>query len=277
MSDPITGELRWFIGKVTHCAANAKDLAEFSEWLENVEIPPAADGAVDSSHDHAHRAIHAAYEAISLLYMNDKRQEAIAQIRLGNAIEDLSSRASLARPPEVIAADGGVVDEVTAEAAVVASQPESRAELAGESVTLEQSVSAGRDINAPIINATGDVAINDRSGELHDKLHDYLTYIIFISLGIKQSHVTGEAASLVDDALTALTDYHKKTYSTVDGAFWGNYRELRSHALPTWEAVDAACKAVLGLSLDEARLGLFESPFPDFDLFSDPDPRVVGS
>ena len=138
-----------------------------------------------------------------------------------------------------------------------AAEPE--AELAeidpagsADNVALDQSVSAGRDINAPIVNATGDVIINDRSDHLNRLLHDYVTYLVFVSLGIKRPHATAGAIQVVDDALEALTTYHRKTKQSIGGASWGYKPELTRHATATWHAVDKACAAVFGLSFEEA-------------------------
>lgn len=269
MTDAVTGELRWFIGKITHCATNASDLAEFARWLDDVQIPDPCSVPAHTSDDHWHQAMHAAFEAISLLYPNDNRLAAMAHIRLSNAVEDLFSRDSTVEPapgaPVPPEADEG--DDLPEAAAMSPAGDAPSGAAADATVALEQSVSAGRDINAPIINATGGVTINDRSYELNKYLHDYLTYIIFISLGIKQPHATADVSTIVDEALTALTSYHQKTYTSVDGPSWGHYPELRRHAIHTWDSVDKACRAVLGLSLEDARLGLFETPFPEFDLF----------
>ena len=274
MDDVVNNELRWFIGKVVHCASAAGSLSEFAEWLDDVDIPTsclATDDPVDTV-THADRATSAAGTAIDLLYAEHAQQRAMAHLRLGFALDDLRTRESTiddraidlpeaARSPDEI--DGGQATESDGAADQLSKV------VGSDATTLDQSVVAGRDINAPIVNATGNVVISDRSEHVNRMLHDYLTYLVYVSLGVKRPHATGSTIQIVDEALEALTAYHRKTNQSIGGSSWGYFPELTRHASETWQLVDRACHAVFDLSFEAARIGLFESKFPSFDLFDD--------
>ncbi len=255
-------ELRWLLGKITHCASNASSLSEFEVWMEDVSIPEEIVEVIkdDTGEDRVHEAAHAAFIAACWLHGHGSEREAVAHARINAAFSRL-----LEMPETAEAADGDAEPD-RAEGMSPAEIAVEGADLnATEAVQVgEQHVSVARDVNAPIVNAPGgNVYINDSAGRIDRLLHDYLTFLVYVALGVKLPHATDGVREKVQTAMDSLVDYH----GTTRRGGIGNTPELRREAPQIWDKVDAACRAIFGLSFEESRPGLFEAEFPSWPLF----------
>ncbi len=251
-------ELRWLVGKIVHCAAYAGTIAEFEEWLADVAIPVEFDLVLDGDPhvDTVHRASRAAFVAACHLYGHGSEGEHRAHAQIRQAFGRLSEMEAGVAQPE------GPSPTDAAEESSAEPTPETGGGDANASLQrARQDVVVGRDVNAPIVNAPGgSVTINDRSSEVDRELHDYLTYLVYVAFGIKRLNAAQEVRGVLEEAMASLVRYHDRTGRL-------QVAELRDDAPGVRDKVDAACRAVFGMSFEDARPQLFTTDFPTFPLF----------
>jgi formylglycine-generating enzyme required for sulfatase activity/tetratricopeptide (TPR) repeat protein len=258
-----TNELRWLIGKVVHCATRVSSVAQFEDWMRDVEFPDEIlELLPEEVHaDRVHAAAHAALLSACWLYGHGSEKEARVQAEINAAIARVLELPDAL--PDEMDNDGdtrpGTGDELPADG------PNGNGAAAGPT-SAEQHVTVGRDVNAPIVNAAGGtVYVNDRSGACDRMLHDYLTFLVYVSFGVKRPNVTDAARNVLDEAMQDLVRYHGKTRRGTIGAS----PEMTHRAPAVYDKVDTACRKIFGLSFDDSRPALSEYPFPSFPLFED--------
>lgn len=265
MPEASDSELRWLLGKIVYCALNATSTEQFVTWMSDVSYPEAIlevlpemlpPEAVDNPLQIAGQV---AFIAACWLHGHGSAEESRAHAQINAAFHRLADLPEALVDPETAATeDSGASEQAQTAASAVAEDAGSTPQSG------TQVVDVGRDVNAPIINAPGgSVYVNDRSWELDKVLHDYLTFLLYVSFGVKQPDVTDDVRPTLEDAMNSLVRYH----GTTRAGTLGDNPELHREAPAVRDKVDAACQAIFGLTFQESRPALFRSEFPSFPLF----------
>jgi formylglycine-generating enzyme required for sulfatase activity len=230
--------------------------------MEDVSIPEEIVEVIreDIDGDRVHEAAHAAFVAACWLHGHGSEGETLAHEQVRAAFSRLLELPEIAEAP---AGDGEPEQREVAPPEETIDEGVEPSSVGAERVG-EQHVSVSRDVNAPIVNAPGgNVYVNDSAGRADRLLHDYLTFLVYVALGVKLPHATDGAREKVEAAMDCLVDYHGITRpGTI-----GNSSELKREAPRIWETVDAACRVIFGLSFEDSRPRLFEAEFPSWPLF----------
>lgn len=182
-------ELRWLLGKIIHCAKTAVSREEFESWMDNVDLPPEIlEATEDVREDKIHQVAHAAYLAACWLHGHDSDREARAHAEITHAFERL---ALLPEKTDDLAVEAASPTKAAIDADEPSDQNTEQPAIADGRTEGHQTVDVARDVNAPIINAPGgSVYVNDQSYNYDRLLHDYQTFLIYTSFGVKGSRLS---------------------------------------------------------------------------------------
>lgn len=271
MNDYRNGELRWFIGKVIHCARTARSQPEAFEVLGSIKIPYGleseiwGDRTVSPLLFYAETVMAAARE----LYGTDTPDCRRVLAEINSAVmeaEKLPSGPASEHVEELDQADGPDYGKIKKKLRFRAAKREVLQDSEASLREANQIVTAAGSINAPVINAPGGrVSINDQSQTLDNYLRSYPTYLLYLALRIKERNVAPELRDVIAAALSALVSYHDKTRTSV-----AHKQELRwiveEAASPTFDIVDRACRLAVGAGIKEVPTRFPSYPFPDYDI-----------